>query len=263
MFYKILAVVSDFIPLAIAVGGIIMSYKQPPEKSHLKTTLILLGVGIVGTLILSWTRIHNETLHTAEIQSQQQSIQTLQTKLDEAEIRHIGEIRYLEGEVHVFAEFAPAVVKLAEATELTARKTYEAKMLSNKDLYDATQKVVGKLREFGRNRRIQSDRQTNQQMAALQAAKTREESQKIFQENMNASMEASFQVDAEFRSTILPDAVYVRNELLRRKIPEPPVGSLHSPHEIEFIFSGILAGPSPEFDAADYLEQMAKQLPLK
>jgi hypothetical protein len=32
---------------------------------------------------------------------------------------------------------------------------------------------------------------------------------------------------------------------------------------IESVFSGSLAGAFPELDAADYLEQMAKQLPVK
>ncbi len=50
----------------------------------------------------------------------------------------------MQGKLDVFAEFAPAIVKLAEATELNTRKTYEAKMLSNKDLYDATMDVVKK-----------------------------------------------------------------------------------------------------------------------
>jgi len=32
---------------------------------------------------------------------------------------------------------------------------------------------------------------------------------------------------------------------------------------VQMVFAGSLAGVSPEFDAADYLERMAKELRLK
>jgi TctA family transporter len=69
MFYKFLAIAADFIPMAIALAGIIMLYKQPQKENHLKATLVLLGVGFIGTGILSWTRVHNETMHAHSDQS--------------------------------------------------------------------------------------------------------------------------------------------------------------------------------------------------
>lgn len=271
MLYKFLALVSDFIPMAIAVAGIIMSYKQPPKESHLKTTLILLGVGFVGTGVLSWTRTHNEDVHAQEVASQKTAIQNLQQKLDQtendraqAEIKHAGEQKFVEGELQVFKQVGPAVLKLAQVAEENIRKQYEAKMLSNQELYDATMEVVRKLREFAHKRAMQSAQQMNQEMAAMQAAKTDSERQKIWQEQANKMTAAYYQTDAEFRSSVLPDAIYVRNELRRRKVPEPPpAGPFQSRQMIDSVFAGSLAGAYPELDAADYLEQMAKQLRLK
>jgi hypothetical protein len=263
MFYKFLAIASDFIPMAIAVAGIIMSYKQPQKESHLKTTLVLLAVGFFGTAILSWTRIHNETVHAGEVDAQRQAITTLQSKFDQAEISHAGEIKYLQGKVDVFTQFAPAVVKLAQATEFNTRKTYEAKMLSNKELYDSTMDIVKRMRAFGQKRRLESEQQMNARIAAMRNATSEAERSKLWQEEVSDSVAAYSRTDAEFRSSILPDAVYVRNELLRRNIPEPAPNPMRPASRVQLVFSGSLAGAYPEFDAADYLEQMAKQLPQK
>jgi hypothetical protein len=183
--------------------------------------------------------------------------------LHQSEVQRIADTRYMQGKLDVFAEFAPAIVKLAQATELNTRKTYEAKMLSNKDLYDATIDVVKRMRAFGQKRQLESDQQWNASVAASRNATTEAERLKLWTDERNNSIAASYRMDAEFRSSILPDAVYVRNEVLRRKISEPPSNPRRPTSAVQMVFAGVLAGAYPEFDAADYLEQMAKQLRLK
>ena len=100
-------------------------------------------------------------------------------------------------------------------------------------------------------------------MAAMRNATSEAERSKLWAEENNNFIAAYYRTDTEFRTSILPDAVYVRNELLRRKIPEPPPNPMHLISLVQMVFTGSLAGPYPEFDAADYLEQTAKQLRLK
>ncbi len=193
---------------------------------------------------------------------QKTAVDGIKEQLHQSEVQRIADTRYMQGKLDVFAEFAPAIVKLAQATELNTRKTYEAKMLSNKDLYDATMDVVKKLREFGQRRRLESARQMDADMAAMRTATTDAERVKVWADQSSSVIATYYRADAEFRASILPDAVYVRNELLRRKISEPPTNPMR-PVNIQAVFEGRLAGTYPEFNAADYLEQMAKQLRLK
>jgi hypothetical protein len=58
---------ADFVPMLIAIAGIIMSYRQPKEKTHGLTTVVLIFVGLVGTGVLSAARTRNDTTHKKEI----------------------------------------------------------------------------------------------------------------------------------------------------------------------------------------------------
>jgi TctA family transporter len=62
-----LSVMADFVPMAIATVGIIMSYRTPKKEHHLRTTLILVVCGFVGTGILSLARIRSEAAYKLEM----------------------------------------------------------------------------------------------------------------------------------------------------------------------------------------------------
>jgi hypothetical protein len=267
VFFDSLPSIAGILLAALAFAFVFV--KELDEKLKDKRAIrwclaVMLSIIGVSAFVSDLVQKYDERIRTENAEhKQEQDMNDIRQQLQASETLRISDTRYMQGKLEVFAEFAPAIVKLAEATEFSTRKTYEAKMISNKDLYDATLRVVTKLREFSNKRHIQSDQRANQQMAAVRAAKTDGERQKVWQDQVSAITAEYEQENTQFRSTILPDAVYVRNELLRRKIPEPPPNPLHSSHEIELFFSGSLAGPYPELAAADYLEQMAKQLPLK
>jgi hypothetical protein len=224
---------------------------------------VIIALGF-GTSALTWISQDNgRKAHTAEVKTNAKDLSGIKDQLQKSELQRIADTRYMQGKLDVFAEFAPAIVKLAQATELNARKTYEAKMLSNKELYDATMDVVRRMRAFGQKRRLESSQQIDASMTAMRNAPNEAEREKLWVEERNNSMAAYYRTDAEFRTSILPDAVYVRNELLKHKIPEPAPTPMRPAGMVQTVFEGSLAGPYPELDAADYLEQMAKQLRLK
>jgi hypothetical protein len=225
--------------------------------------VVLCVIGVTAFISDIKQKDDAESAHSAEMRKQSDEMNSIKDQLRNSELNRVSDTRYMQGKLDVFAQFALAIMKLAQATELSTRKTYEEKMLSNKELFDMTMKAVSKLREFSKRRKMQSDQLINQQIAAMQAAKTDEERMRVWQEQTGAYTKTFFQEDAEFRSSILPDAVYVRNELVRRKLKEPQPNRRVPAGMIESVFSGSLAGAFPELDAADYLEQMAKQLPLK
>jgi hypothetical protein len=72
-----LSLMADFVPMAIAVVGIVMSYRTPKKEHHLRTTLILFACGFVGTGIMSLARIRGEAAHKAEIDGLNAKLQSV------------------------------------------------------------------------------------------------------------------------------------------------------------------------------------------
>lgn len=71
----VLSLMADFVPMAIATVGIIMSYRPPKREQHLRTTLILVVCGFVGTGILSLARIRGEAAHKLEVDGLNEKLQ--------------------------------------------------------------------------------------------------------------------------------------------------------------------------------------------
>jgi hypothetical protein len=266
MLDRIIDAVAVLSPLAIAIMSVLVGIKlakNPQDQSHRNWWWAIIGLGVICSGVTLWQQERSRQAHADELSRQNDAVNGIRLQLQKSELDRIADTNRLQGKLEVFAEFAPAIFKLAQATEESTRKQYEAKMLSNKELYDATMNVVKKLREFGQKRRLESQQQTNAHMAAMRNATNEAERSKLWAEETNNSVAAYYRTDAEFRASILPDAIYVRNELLRRKIPEPPPNPMVPTQMVQMVFEGSLAGPYPEFYAADYLEQMAKQLRLK
>ena len=255
-----------------------MSVKTlPPGESKLGHYWILPVLGAVGFGLIIWVGLQSYDTGKEAIAAQwradkaqkvtavklDDSAKLLdQTKRDRAqsEIKHASEQEFVEGELQVIKQVRPAVLKLAYLTEENVRKQYEAKILSNQKLYEITVHIAKKMRDFSQKYQLQSSRRTHAQMAAMRTATTEGERQRICEKFSRQAIADYYQRQLEFRTSILPDAVYIRNELLRRGLREPPPNPRMSPHMVQMVFSGHLVGPYPEVEAADYLEQMAKQL---
>ena len=78
-------------------------------------------------------------------------------------------------------------------------------------------------------------------------------------DDANKSIQLYYAKQAEFESAILPDAIYARNELLKRKLPEPQLDPSEK-SKVNMVLSGTLAGVYPERAFATYLELWVKPL---
>ena len=85
---------------------------------------------------------------------------------------------------------------------------------------------------------------------------TEEEKSKQWQQQVNASMQRRMEYGNEFRKRFLGEAINYRDELLKRLKIMPPKEESHI-----IALQGFLAGPSPISDLAQYLENLARQLP--
>src|SRR5439155_22979784 len=78
----------DAVPMVVAIVGIIMSYKQPERRNHLRTTLVLVSTGILGTVVIAWARHRvEEKQNQAESQKVSQMEQAFSADLKEQLIK--------------------------------------------------------------------------------------------------------------------------------------------------------------------------------
>ena len=116
----------DFIGLVLAAAGLavifvpeaIKSLEQKPSlRRALAIFLVVLGI---GALVSNTIQHHQEgNKQEQEQQSFQNQINTLTQGLQAEQISHMGDVKYLEGQLKVFGDFAPSILKLAQATDLT------------------------------------------------------------------------------------------------------------------------------------------------
>lgn len=117
--------------------------------------------------------------------------------------------------------------------------------LSNEELKKRTLELAKKMRDFETAYR---QREYN---IILQRTTTDAEWQQKTQQELALSMDKQ----NEFRNQYLGEALSLRDEILRR-LHE----TYQDPQHRLIAFEGILAGPSPISDAADYLESIARRL---
>ncbi len=244
--------------LAIALGFI----KELDEK--LKSTpirwamaTILCAIGI--TALISDIKQKNDAdiAHQAEIQKQEKDMKDIREQLRATELSRISDTRFLEGQLKVFSDFAPAIFKLAQATEINTRKQYEAKVMSNRQLRDFTANVVKRMRDLSYKYQQNHEQLSAKYWAALQQAKDEQQRRQVTNQHSQDEDREYNAINYEFKTTILADAIQARDELLRR-IAHPQISG-HDAY-IDSVFRGFLAGPDPVGDAATYLEKLAKQL---
>ena len=225
--------------------------------------VVLCIIGLSG-FISDLVQKAQEKERTQNVEKEQrQAIDGVKEQLHQSEMQRTADTRYLEGQLSVFAEFAPAIVKLAQATELNTRKQYEAKVTSDKELYAFTMDTVKKIREFSlKYNNLQAQRMEQWMAAERQPQLTADRRQQIWNQQVQQSMQTSYQKDTEFRASILPDALFARQEMLKRNIPEPVLPPMEKSNA-DSALHGLLAGAFPEIALSNYLELMAKGLKVK
>ena len=131
--------------------------------------------------------------------------------------------------------------------------------ITNKQICLQTMDLVKRIHKFAHDRKERSEQLTNQQMDAMRAAryKTEEEKNQIWQKYTILDTQQRNKEQYEFMTTILGEAIYLKDELLRRLPSEPKPNKDDYPFHV---FEGSLAGPYPEEGAAGYLESLARKL---
>jgi len=254
--------------IVLAVLGFIVSIIE--FKGWLRIILalgcVLLGIGEVISIVKA------DTTHDVEVKQQHADVENLRSDLHKSEIERQVAEAYLKAKLEdsyqmnaQLAQLGPALLKLAQTGAEFQKKQYEAKVTSDKELYDFTMGVVKKIRDFSSKYRQLEDKQ-----ASVLAISSRDpqlsdaERQRRWNDNTQKEIQLYYARDAEFHSTILSDALYAKNEMQKRGLPEPGMGQLPmAMSNVDMALRGILAGSYPELSLADYLELRAKEIPHK
>lgn len=252
------------------LGGFVSSTK-------LWQKIAFITLGIASLIVYGWVgvRAFNQSKAASAEAAQterkhQQAIDEIKGQLNASEIKRASDTRYLQGKLEVFAQFAPAILELAKASEENSRKQYEQKLLSNEQLRELVAEVVKKMRDWQLRfnedsekliskyveQQVQLSHQTmpgnsttwRQKQAEISAAETRE------------YMELRNRYEGEFNQFILGDAVYAKQELDSRISVKDRPQLLPQEQTVFLVFRGILAGPNPVGEAATYLENYVKRL---
>jgi hypothetical protein len=205
-----------------------------------------------------------EKTHESELGEQKRAIDGLKEDVHKAEMARQIDTAYLKAKLEDAnqgnTKYNEALMKIARVSEENIRKQYETKVLSNNQLRDFTADVVKRMRALSYKYKQISDQHSNTwQAQELQAARSGDHAkmQQLYNQEMQEYTQQHTNLEYEFKSTILGDAIYARDELQHRIGPPQPslLFTMASG-----AFQGILAGPDPVGDAAAYLESLAKQL---
>jgi hypothetical protein len=265
MLDPVLEAIEVLLPLVIAVMSVAVGVKlakNPTDRSHKWWVGGIVALGLICSGVTLWEQQRSRRAHSTEVDGQREALKNLQAKLDESEIRRAAETKYLEGQLSVLSQFGPGVLKLAETTAEFTRKQYESKVSSDRELYSFTMGVVTKLRDGWRDYDTVSHQQYDDFANFVRQGRPEAEQHQKWSEFIQKSTDLSNKRDAEFRTSILPQALIAREELMKRKLSEPTV-SPEDKRRVELVLRGMSVGPNPELTLASYLEIMARPLSQK
>ncbi|MBZ5528647.1 MAG: hypothetical protein LAN71_12180 [Acidobacteriia bacterium] len=212
---------------------------------------VLLGVGEAMSIIKA------DSDHKEEIRGLNRALDGVQATLTATQIQSAADMGFLKG--RLASGIGPDIGRLgAEIARENAKMIQQlSKTVSAKELSNSAINLAQKMREFERAWRVQERLGEEQLWNAQIAAKTPDEKVKLRNQQTAFYIQSHANEEAAFRSQLLGQAIYLRDQLLMR-LGNPAITTQNRIKELAF--DGMLAGPSPISDAADYLEQLARQL---
>jgi hypothetical protein len=145
-------------------------------------------------------------------------------------------------------------LKLWTQSLMSSQADITRKIMQNRDLRKAAIDHANKMREFEHKYKSDDILISMSEMGSVRSA-NKEDRDRIWNDYTQKLIRRSNDYAFAFRKNFLGEAIWLRDELLKRLPPQPQ----QEKHKL-IAFDGFLAGPSPVGDAADYLEILARQL---
>lgn len=231
-----------------------------------RISFVLMGIGVV------WFTHIQDRDNGNQVSGLQQSLDHMNKTLASDEAGRREDNAYLKAKLEdaysindQMRAFAPAIMKMAQTQTDITKKEYERKITTDKDLRDFTNGVIKRLRDLQNEYNTVSRQQEDAMFlknASAPRPKTTDEMLKQGAAEQQAERELytqlRYQYEQIYRSTIMGDAQYARRELLIRVGGDSDLLPMERSKSIAI--DGILAGPSPIGNAADYLDALLRKL---
>ena len=248
---------SEALPLILGVMGVLIAVREDWAKQH---PWRVIGAFVVVSLIAFSVNVHNRVKSERELKQSQEQI--------DAEISDLrmmrGELRDVKTQIQQpNPDKASIVAKLDKLidkanplpTPAPVRRDY--KKLTNRQLRNTVEEFINtKLRPYAdRSSQAAIDglNDSRQLNAKLASAKTDQDRKWANAEYLDKSVARSLRLRSEYDNDIRPDAIFLRDEMLRR-ISQPKRLQTNSMMYEE------LGGSSPLADMIADMEMLAMQL---
>ena len=295
---KILDLAVVVLPTVLGILGLLFSLKVPREATHSKWRYTLVMMGLAISALTYWQQSRSRDSHAAEVKEHKEAIEKLQQMVEKAEakreiesafLRHkldSKELAALSSAIRDYAQRERAketlnnkqlreraftvIRKMREfqlrydfqESEITRRFLQglrEAEKIGAAEMLEATEKPGAK-EKLGPTEELEALRKKQEalknKLEALQ--KRREEITKGRDKATQEEKAMNERYQAEFNSSLLAEAAYVRDEILKRLPPQPEP---RPPQTMQILaFQGVLVGSRPVGSAANYLENLTKKL---
>jgi len=255
------------LPIALSTVGVIVSIKIPKEKHRIWWIVSFIAFGVILSVLTYIQQSRTRTEYNRQQVEQAKQQKDLKDMLEKSGIA-LTQSRlaqeYMKGQLDSLSLLAgkisqsvsdPGIKQVAGAIEKLVQSNVQTIVASNKQICSNTFNLAKRMQKFEQERMSKSSRRMEQEWNAMRTAKTDEEKHHIWNQYIAQSIQNSANEQYEFRTTLLGEAIYLKDELLKRLPSEP------QPSRMEAIaFEGSLAGPYPVSNAAVYLEKLARKL---
>jgi hypothetical protein len=256
-------------------GGIVSARTLPVGRERNIHIAMFVLLGAIGIGLITWQAVNvshaerDAERQQQEAQRQQQElkgkIDATQLKLDKAQELLTASLlsqEHMKGQLDTLSmvagkigqnssqdmkQLVAAISKVANAGHIGS--------LTNKQLCDRAKDWAKRARVFENESRQEDEAQHHRTIVAWANAKTDDEKKKISEQNALSTGQAFMQRELEFRNNYLAEAIYLRDEILKRlpAVPQPT-------HSQSRMFEGVAGPYGGIYDGADYMEKLALSL---
>jgi hypothetical protein len=256
----ILTVILYLSQSVLAILGIYVSLKPLPIERHRLMIIVFIVVTIsgissgIGLQILAELEKKNQQhQHKIEIKEQKDLIVNINKELYQS---HLSQ-EYMKGQLNAMGLLiGKGSDKMASAFEKMAQSYTQTVTTSNKQICLNTLDLVKRMQKFEYDTRAVKNQLSNREQSAMMAAKTKQEKDVIWEQYTAQLTQFYDREEYDFRTTLLGEAIYLRDELLKRLPPQPQ----QKPERHLSAFEGRLVGYSAVGETATYLENLARKL---
>lgn len=250
----ILTVILGILQFLLVGVGIYVTLKPQPSNRHKSLFIGFIICGLLGIAVGVYQQYQNgeqQKTQQEEFNSKLKEIggNLLQSQLSQEFVKgQLNAMTLVVGQI-AKAVSDPGIKQMATAMEKMAQSSSPTIMVANKQICSNTMDLVKRMQKFQYDWNQALDKLYGNPMAR------RDQGGQHNQEFDLQFRQLASRREHEFKNNLLGEAVYLRNELLKRLPPQPEV----KPWEA-MVFEGRLSGPSPVGDAAIYLETLSRKL---